>query len=73
MDTPVLVDKENYCSEDLGSVMADRDGERESQRNPGSNMSYNSRCTVTYLPSLKPSKSDKQDMRYTAREVRTNS
>ena len=33
----------------------------------------NNSCTATYLPSLKPSKLDKQDMWDTAEEVRTNS
>ena len=30
---------------------------------PGSNIPWKSSCTATYLPSLKPLKSDKQDMR----------
>ena len=38
--------------------------------NPGSNIPKNSSCTATYLPSLKPSKSDMWD---TAGGVRTNS
>ena len=41
--------------------------------NPGSNISQNSICMATYLPSLKPSKSDKQDIQGTAGGVRTNS
>ena len=41
------------------------------QTNPGSNIPQNSNCTATYLPSLKPSKLDKQDMWDTAEEVRT--
>ena len=36
-------------------------------------MSQNSSCTATYLPSHKPSKSDKEDMLGTAGEVRMNS
>ena len=36
--------------------------------NPGSNISRNSSFTATYLPSLKPSKYDEQDMWDTAGE-----
>ena len=41
--------------------------------NPSSNMLQKSSCMVTYLASLKPFKSDKQDMRYSAGEVRASS
>ena len=37
------------------------------------NIPQNSSCTATYIPSLKPSKSDEQAIRDTAGEVRTNS
>ena len=40
---------------------------------PGHNILPNSSCTATNLLSLKPFKSDEQDMRDTAGEVRTNS
>ena len=40
---------------------------------PGSNTPQNSSCMAICLPSHKPTKSDEQDMRGTAREVKTNS
>ena len=41
--------------------------------NPESKILQNSSCMATHLPSQKPFKLDEQDMRVTAREVRTNS
>ena len=40
---------------------------------PGSNIPQNGSCMATYLPSLKPSKSDKQDMPDTVEEVKMSS
>ena len=41
--------------------------------NPESNVLQNSSCIVTYLPSLKPFKSDEQDIQDTAGEVKASS
>ena len=41
--------------------------------NPGSNILQNSSCMATCLPSLKPFKSDKQDMQVTGGEVGVSS
>ena len=41
--------------------------------NPGSNIPQNSSCMATYLPTLKPSKWDKEDMQDIAGEAKMNS
>ena len=43
------------------------------EKNPGSNIPQKISCMVTYLPSLKPSKSNEEDLWDTAGEVRLNS